>query len=192
AGRNAESLWAAPSLVTTNANTVANASPDTTARTTSAIVERLERAAGCSGGAPTLASVSLIPAGSFWTRNDQGQATGPGSTQNSLPSGSAMTKWSPICSTTVAPSALSLATSTPTAPGARRSKCIRFFARLGSGTLVNQMFGPPQPAASTNALSLVESSSASVPKTAAQNLASATASTASKDTDLITLRMLGT
>jgi hypothetical protein len=63
------------------------------------------------------------------------------------------------------------------------------FAALGSGTLVNQIFGPPQPAASTNALSAVESSSASEPKTAAQNLASASASAASKETGLITLTM---
>ena len=79
-----------------------------------------------------------------------------------------------------------------TAPGARRSKCIRFLAALASGTLVNQIFGPPQPAASTNALSVVESSSTSEPKTAAQNLASASASAASNDTDLITLGMLAT
>ena len=49
------------------------------------------------------------------------------------------------------------------------------------------MFGPPQPAASTKALSAVESSSTSDPRTAAQNLASASASAASNDTDLITL-----
>jgi hypothetical protein len=61
--------------------------------------------------------------------------------------------------------------------------------RLGLGNLVNQIFGPPQPAASTNALSVVESSSTSEPKTAAQNLASASASAASNDTDLITLGM---
>src|SRR5215472_17597733 len=72
-------------------------------------------------------------------------------------------------------------------PGARRSKCIRFLAVLDSGTRANQMFGPPQPAASTNALSAVESSSTSEPKTPAQNLASTSASAASKDTDLITL-----
>jgi hypothetical protein len=52
---------------------------------------------------------------------------------------------------------------------------------------VNQIFGPPQPAASTNAFATVESSSTSEPKTAAQNLASAGASAASKETDLITL-----
>jgi hypothetical protein len=57
---------------------------------------------------------------------------------------------------------------------------------------MNQMFGPPQPAASTNALSAVESSSTSDPKTAAQNLASASASAASNVTVLITLAMPGT
>ena len=74
--------------------------------------------------------------------------------------------------------------------GSPQVECIRFFAALGSGTLVSQIFGPPQPAASTNALSGVESSSTSEPKTAAQNLASASASAASNDTDLITLGML--
>jgi hypothetical protein len=54
---------------------------------------------------------------------------------------------------------------------------------------MNQIFGPPQPAASTNALSAVESSSTTEPKAADQNLASASASAASKDTDLITLGM---
>src|SRR5215471_3604410 len=54
------------------------------------------------------------------------------------------------------------------------------------------MFGPPQPAASTKAFSAVESSSTSDPSTAAQNLASASASAASNDTDLITLGILGT
>jgi hypothetical protein len=63
--------------------------------------------------------------------------------------------------------------------GGTQVKCIRFFAALASGTLLNQMFGPPQPAASTKALSEVESSSTSDPKTAAQNVASARASTAS-------------
>ncbi len=48
---------------------------------------------------------------------------------------------------------------------------------------------PPQPGASTNALSAVESSSTSDPSTAAQNLASASASAASNDADLITLGM---
>jgi len=57
---------------------------------------------------------------------------------------------------------------------------------LASGTRLNQMFGPPQPAASTKALSGVESSSTSDPKTAAQNPASASASAASNDTDSIT------
>jgi hypothetical protein len=50
-------------------------------------------------------------------------------------------------------------------PEARKSKCIRF---LASGTWVNQMFGPPQPVAPTKALLVVESSSTSDPKTAAQ------------------------
>lgn len=77
-----------------------------------------------------------------------------------------------------------------TGPGARRSKWTRFFAVLTSGTFANQTFGPPQPAASTNALSLVESSSTSEPKTAAQKVASRTASAASNVTDLITLGML--
>src|SRR5215471_8658352 len=53
------------------------------------------------------------------------------------------------------------------------------------------MFGPPQPAASTKAFSAVESSSTSDPSAAAQNLASASASAASNDTDLITLGTLG-
>jgi hypothetical protein len=56
---------------------------------------------------------------------------------------------------------------------------------------VNQTFGPPQPAASTKALSAVESSSTPDPGGAAQNLASASASAASNDTDLITLGMPG-
>ena len=59
---------------------------------------------------------------------------GPGSTQNSLPSGSAMTVWPVWRATTVAPSSSSLATSARTGPGARRSKCIRFLAVLVSGT----------------------------------------------------------
>jgi DNA-binding TFAR19-related protein (PDSD5 family) len=54
------------------------------------------------------------------------------------------------------------------------------------------MFGPPQPAASTNALSAVESSSTSEPSAAAQNVASARASAASNETALITLAMTGT
>ena len=48
------------------------------------------------------------------------------------------------------------------------------------------MFGPPQPAASTNALSAVESSSTSDPSAAAQKPASASASVASNETVLIT------
>jgi hypothetical protein len=91
----------------------------------------------------------------------------------------------------LAPRPASLDTSAATVPGARRSKCIRFLAALASGTLVNQMFGPPQPAASTNALAGLESSSTSEPSAAAQNLASARASAASNETDLITLAMLG-
>src|SRR5690348_16750150 len=63
---------------------------------------------------------------------------------------------------------------------------MRFLAVLGSGTRVNQMLGPPHPAASTNALSRVDSSSTSDPNTAAQNVASASASAASKETVLIT------
>src|SRR5216683_7648246 len=115
--------------------------------------------------------------------------SGPDSTQNSLPSGSRITTWLGYRWTTLAPSFSSLATSVATSPGARRSKCIRFLADLAPGTLLNQMFGPPQPAASTNALSGVDSSSTSEPKTAAQNWASVSASAASKDTDLITLGM---
>ena len=78
-----------------------------------------------------------------------------------------------------------------TGPGARRSKCIRFLAVLPSGTRKNQI-GPPQPAASTNALSAVESSSTSEPSAAAQKVASARASVASNETALITLAMTGT
>src|SRR5437764_197729 len=66
---------------------------------------------------------------------------------------------------------------------------MRFLAVLASGTRVNQMLGPPHPAASTNALSAVESSSTSEPNTAAQNLASASASAASNETDLMTEAM---
>src|SRR5690348_12236040 len=54
------------------------------------------------------------------------------------------------------------------------------------------MFGPPQPAASTNALPAVESSSTSEPSAAAQNVASARASAASNETALITLAMTET
>src|SRR6478735_10558287 len=89
----------------------------------------------------------------------------------------------------VAPSSSSLTTSAATGPGARRSKCIRFFAVLPSGTAANQMFGPPQPAASTNALSAVESSSTSDPSAAAQNVASRSASPQSNVTDLMEVAM---
>jgi hypothetical protein len=58
-----------------------------------------------------------------------------------------------------------------------------------SGTRANQMFGPPQPAASRYALSDVDSSSTSDPNTAAQNRASTSASAASKVTVLMTLGM---
>ena len=68
-----------------------------------------------------------------------------------------------------------------------RSRTILETVYLRSGTLLNQMFGPPQPAASTKAFSLVDSSSTSDPNTAAQNLASRSASAPSNDTDLITL-----
>jgi len=50
---------------------------------------------------------------------------------------------------------------------------------------MNNMFGPPQPGASTNAWSLVASSSTSVPSAAAQNVARAIASEQSKVTALI-------
>src|SRR3984893_1406382 len=95
------------------------------------------------------------------------------------------------CSTT-APRPSSRSTSSSIGPGARKSKCPRFLAVLGSGTWLNQMLGPPQPAASTKALPSVESSSTSDPRTAAQNRASAGASAASNDTDLITAAILAT
>src|SRR5215470_2164371 len=138
----------------------------------------------------TQAGERADPAPVAWRPGGDGE--GPGSTQNSLPSGSRMTVWPGSRRSTTAPSDSSLATSAATAPGARRSKCMRFLAVLGSGTRMNQMFGPPQPAASTNALSAVDSSSTSDPKTAAQNLASASASAASNVTVLITLAMSGT
>jgi len=71
--------------------------------------------------------------------------------------------------------------------GARRSKWTRFFAVLGSGTLLNQMFGPPHPGASTNACSAVESSSTFEPSAAAQKVARAIGSAQSKVTDLMKL-----
>src|SRR5215470_15496955 len=132
----------------------------------------------------TQAGERADPAPVAWRPGGDGE--GPGSTQNSLPSGSRMTVWLGSRRSTTAPSASSLVTSAATAPGARRSKCMRFLAVLGSGTRMNQMFGPPQPAASTNALSAVDSSSTSDPKAAAQNVASASASVASNETDLIT------
>src|SRR6185437_9202012 len=107
------------------------------------------------------------------------------STQNSLPSGSAITVRSGPSSRTVAPSLASLATSSGTGPGARRSKCTRFLAILASGTRTNHMFGPPQPAASTKARSGADSSSTSVPSAAAQNRATRSASAQSQVTVLI-------
>ncbi len=62
---------------------------------------------------------------------------------------------------------------------------MRFFAVLPSGTRANHMLGPPQPGASTNALSDVDSSSTSVPSAAAQNRASTSASALSNVTDLM-------
>ena len=85
------------------------------------------------------------------------------STQNSLPSTSRITTRSCPSLTTVAPSCSSRDTSSWIAPGARRSKCSLFLAVLGSGTRANQRLGPPQPGASTNALSDVDSSSTSSP-----------------------------
>ena len=67
--------------------------------------------------------------------------------------------------------------------GARRSKWTRFLATLPSGTRVNQRLGPPQPGASTNAFSGVESSSSSPPSAAAQNEPTTSASAQSKLTD---------
>src|SRR3954453_24034293 len=98
------------------------------------------------------------------------------STQNSLPSGSCMTTSSSPSRRTDAPRAWRRATSSEIPPGARRSKCRRFLAVFSSGTRLNHMFGPPQPAASTYALSRVDSSSTLAPRAAAQNLASSRAS----------------
>src|SRR5947207_14671636 len=107
-------------------------------------------------------------------------SAGLGSTQNSLPSGSRMTTWESNRSTALAPSPSSRATSSSIEVSVRRSRCRRFFAVLGSGTRLNHMFGPPHAGASTNALSGVESSSTSDPRTAAQNRAWANASPQSK------------
>src|SRR5436190_1365715 len=53
--------------------------------------------------------------------------------------------------TTAAPRATRRATSSSTAPGARRSRCTRFFAVFGSGTCWNHTLGPPQPGGSAKA-----------------------------------------
>ncbi len=116
-----------------------------------------------------------------------GRSTGhggpQGSTQNSFPSGSAMTTSSPSARMTRPPSATSLSTSASTGPMARRSKCWRFLAVFGSGTRRNHRLGPPQPAGSTQARSAVLSSSTFEPRAAAQNAASARASVQSNVTD---------
>src|SRR5207253_215475 len=83
-------------------------------------------------------------------------------------------------SVTVAPSPSKRRTSSSTEVRVRRSRWTRFFAVFGSGTRLNHMFGPPQAGASTNAFSVVESSSTSEPSTEAQNRAWASASPQSK------------
>lgn len=106
-----------------------------------------------------------------------------------MPSGSRIETRSAYRSTTSAPSRTSRATSATRSPGARRSKCILFFAALGSGTRMNHMLGPPQPAASTYALAAEDSSSTSEPSAAAQNRAATSASAQSNVTVLIRLAM---
>lgn len=62
---------------------------------------------------------------------------------------------------------------------------LAILAVFGSGTRLNHMFGPPQPGASTYALSDVDSSSTSVPSAAAQKFATTRASAQSNVTVLI-------